>query len=241
MADTGRHPLVSAVVFDMDGLLLDTERLARRALQLAGEEIGLDLRDDLCALMIGVPVDGCRRLLLSHFGAAAPANALFAASSRHLHALIDEGDLQLQPGAIELLDLLDRMRLPHAVATSSSREKALHHLGRAGIAHRFDAVVTRDDVEHGKPFPDLFLRAAQLLRTAPARCLALEDSYNGVRAAWTADMPVIMVPDLLPATDEMREKCQAVLPDLHAVALMLHPRDLSRIRSGLATAESRRD
>ncbi len=76
----------------------------------------------------------------------------------------------------------------------------------------------------GKPYPDLFLRAAQLLQTMPASCLALEDSYNGVRAAHAAGMPVIMVPDLLPPTDEMREKCSTVLPDLHAVARLMHLR-----------------
>lgn len=213
--------MASAVVFDMDGLLLNTERLARRALRRAGGEIGLDIHDDVCALMIGVPADACRRLLLEHCGDAAPADDLFAASSRHLLALIGRGGLQLQPGASELLDMLDQARLPRAVATSSSREKALHHLERAGIAHRFDAIVTRDDVARGKPYPDLFLRAAQLLRTAPVHCLALEDSYNGVRAAHAAGMPVIMVPDLLPPTDEMREKCSAVLSDLLAVARLM--------------------
>jgi HAD superfamily hydrolase (TIGR01509 family) len=214
--------VASAVVFDMDGLLLNTEHLARRALRLAGEEVGLDLHDDVCALMIGVPADGCRRLLLEHYGEGAPADDLFAASSRHLLALIDGGGMQLQPGASELLALLEEGGVPHAVATSSSREKAHHHLERAGIVQRFDAIVTRDDVARGKPYPDLFLRAGQLLDTSPGDCLALEDSYNGVRAAHAAHMPVVMVPDLLVPTDEMREKAIAVLPDLHAVARLLH-------------------
>jgi HAD superfamily hydrolase (TIGR01509 family) len=209
--------VASAVVFDMDGLLLNTEHLARRALRLAGEEMGLDLGDELCALMIGVPADGCRRLLLEHYGEAAPADRLFDVSSRHLLAQIDGGAMRLQPGVSELLAELERAKVPHAVATSSSREKALHHLERAGIAQCFDAIVTRDDVERGKPSPDLYLRASDLLQTAPADCLALEDSYNGVRAAHAAGMPVIMVPDLLPPTDEMRQLSLAVLPDLHAV------------------------
>src|SRR5207302_1685493 len=123
------------------------------------------------------------------------------------------GELRVKPGAVELLDAAESARLPRAVATSSSRAKAMHHLRAAGIVDRFDAVVTRDDVVRGKPHPDLFLRAASALAIAPARCLALEDSYNGVRAAHAAGMPVIMVPDLLPATEEMRGLCHAILDD----------------------------
>lgn len=212
---------MDAVVFDMDGLLLDTESLARRAILLAGQDLGLGLTEAFCALLIGVPADGNRRLLLEHYGPAAPAEALFGAASQHLHALIEGGALQLKPGVMELLDQLDRAGLPHAVATSSARDKALHHLQRAGIAERFQAIITRDDVARGKPHPDLFLHAAHALGTPPGRCLALEDSYNGVRAAYAAGMPVIMVPDLLAPTEEMRGKCLAIVDDLHAVGTML--------------------
>ena len=212
---------LDAVVFDMDGLLLDTESLARRAILLAGQDFGLGLTQDFCALLIGVPADGNRRLLLEHYGQDAPADALFAAAGRHLEALIEGGALRLKPGVMELLDQLDSAGIAHVVATSSARGKALGHLQRAGIVQRFRAIVTRDDVARGKPHPDLFLEAARALGTPPGRCLALEDSYNGVRAAHAAGMPVIMVPDLLAPTDEMRGKCLAILDDLHAVGAML--------------------
>ncbi|MDB5890866.1 MAG: phosphatase [Polaromonas sp.] len=217
----GRTPVVEAVIFDMDGLLLNTEALARQALQLAGDEVGVPLTEAFCASLIGVPVDSCRQLLFEAYGPHAPADALFAASTRHLKAQIDAGMMMLKPGALELLAYLDEQAIPRAVATSSVREKALHHLERAGIADRFDAILTRSDVPRGKPYPDLYLAAAQALGTAPANCLALEDSYNGVRAAHAADIAVIMVPDLLPATPEMHIKCLAVYPDLHGVADLL--------------------
>jgi len=143
--------------------------------------------------MIGVPVDGCRRLLLEHYQDALSADDLFAASTRHLKAQIDAGEMQLKPGVEELLDLLDARHMPRAVATSSSRDKAVHHLSRAGIRHRFDALPTRDDVSQGKPHPDLYLVAATALGMAPSRCLAVEDSSNGVRATSAAGMPVVMV------------------------------------------------
>lgn len=208
---------IHAVIFDMDGLLLNTEVLALEGLRLAGVELGLEMDEQVCHLMIGVPAEVCRRLLLDRFGAEASADSLLAAAARHLRSQIDRGLMQLKPGASELLDYLDRKNLPRALATSSAREKALHHLEAAGIAARFDTIVTRDDVTRGKPFPDIYEQAARRLSLPPRHCLALEDSYNGVRAAASAGAPVIMVPDVLPPTAEMQQKCLTVLHDLHAV------------------------
>jgi beta-phosphoglucomutase-like phosphatase (HAD superfamily) len=120
---------------------------------------------------------------------------------------------------------------PRAVATSSGRARAEHHLWIAGIYRDFDAVVTCDDLERGKPHPDIYLCAAKRLGVPAARCLALEKSHNGVRAAHGAGMQVVMVPDLLGPTDEMRAKCEAVVPDLHAVRKLLRQADASRLRS----------
>ncbi|MFC7543877.1 HAD family hydrolase [Siccirubricoccus deserti] len=208
---------IDAVVFDMDGLLLDTESLAMRGLAQAATEMGLDAPEEFCHAMIGVPTDHCRILVAERFGPDFPADDFLAAASQQMGALIDAGSLQLKPGVPELLDHLDGVGMARAVATSSSRAKAHHHLRRTGILGRFDAVVTRDDVARGKPHPDLFLRAAQVLGRRPERCLALEDSYNGVRAAHAAGMQVIMVPDLLPPTTEVRETCLLIATDLHAV------------------------
>lgn len=212
---------VRAVVFDMDGLLLNTESLANAALHLAAESLGLDMPQSFCFQLIGVPADGCRRLLFERFGPDAPADRFFALAGEQLMAQIDRGLLGLRPGAAALLAHLDACGVPRAVATSSARHKTEHHLRAAGIIDRFDAIVTRDDVMRGKPHPDLFLRAAELLGVPPASCLALEDSHNGVRAAHAAGMPVIMVPDLLPATDEMRTACHAVLDSLAEVIGLL--------------------
>lgn len=210
-----------AVVFDMDGLLLNTEVLARRALRLAGAELGVDLSESLCEQMIGVPVDGCRQLLLERYGDGFAPDLVFAASARHLRAQIAAGHMKLMPGVRELLAHLRQAGVPNAVATSSSREKALHHLEAAGLLGAFDTVVCRDDVAHGKPAPDLYLEAARRLGLPSRQCLALEDSYNGVRAAHAAAMPVVMVPDLLRPTSEMRRMCLAIMRDLHAVMARL--------------------
>ncbi len=210
-----------AVIFDMDGLLVDTESLAMEALVAAAAEAGLDLPAGFFHLMIGLPADQCCTLMLDRLGADFPTEPFFAAAEVRKLELVRNGRLTLKPGAAELLSLLERRGTPKAVATSSGRAKARHHLEAVGIAQRFDAVVTRDDVARGKPYPDLYLAAAGALGTAPPRCLALEDSYNGVRAARAAGVPVVMVPDLLPPTDEMRELCAAIVADLRGVGPLL--------------------
>lgn len=206
-----------AVVFDMDGLLFNTEQLARCALRRAAADVDLDLSESVCESMIGVPAEGCRQLLIQRYGENVPADALLAASTEYLNAKIDAGGIECMPGTHQLLAYLRHKSLPCAVATSSSREKTLHHMAAGGLLNDFDTVVTRSDVAHGKPFPDLYLEASRRLGFEPQQCLALEDSYNGVRAANAAGIPVIMVPDLLRPTQEMHDMCVAVLPDLLSV------------------------
>ena len=218
-----QQPMLSieSVIFDMDGLLIDTESLAMSALASAGAEMGYDMPTVFCELMIGVPIDHSRALAHERFGDDFPLDAFFKTADAHLAVLVDAGRLQLKPGVLELLSLLDQQNIRKAVATSSSQPKADRHLELTGIRDRFDAIITRDDVARGKPNPDPFLRAAEVLSTSPDRCLALEDSYNGVRAAHAAGMRVIMVPDLLQPTDEMHEKTFMVVKNLHAVVSWL--------------------
>jgi HAD superfamily hydrolase (TIGR01509 family) len=214
---------IKAVLFDMDGLLLDTESLAMRGLEQAAAAMGISAPESFRHAMIGVPADHCRVLIEERFGLGFPAEDYLAAASRHMNIMIEAGALQLKPGVRCLLSHLEALEIPKAVATSSSRVKAECHLRHTGILDRFDAVVTRDDVARGKPHPDLFLQAAERLGMRAEQCLALEDSYNGVRAAHAAGATVIMVPDLLPPTNEMREKCALVATDLHAVRPLIFP------------------
>ncbi|RZL40319.1 MAG: HAD family phosphatase [Rubrivivax sp.] len=217
LIDCSRLPAFEAVVFDMDGLLLDSETLALDAMKAAADELGLDMPADLRRQMIGVPADICRALVAGHCGSDAPVEALFADATRLLEAAVAAGRLHRKPGVGALLDELDRLSLPRAVATSSGRHRAQHHLAASDLLTRLDAVLTRDDVVRGKPHPDLYLAAAERLGIAPQRCLAFEDSYNGVRAAVAAGMPVVMVPDLLPATEEMRAVALMVVDSLREI------------------------
>lgn len=210
----------AAVVFDMDGLLFDTESLYQAAAVAAAEEGGHDISSGIIFRLVGLPRLHGRTLLLEHFGAAFPVDGFEAAWLRHFWRLAEDG-LVLKPGALELLDLLDTLRLPRAIATSSSHRTIQHHLAAHGLVGRFDALVGNGDYVAGKPAPDPFLTAAERLGIAPRCCLALEDSYNGIRSAAAAGMMTVMVPDLLPPTDDIRRLCIAVAVDLHAVGRMI--------------------
>jgi HAD superfamily hydrolase (TIGR01509 family) len=127
----------------------------------------------------------------------------------------------VKPGALEIVAWAKGEGLPVAVATSTRRGRAEHHLERVGLLERLDALVTRDDVTDAKPAPEPYLAAAGLLGVAPGLALALEDSANGVRSAAAAGVPVVMVPDVLAPTDELRGLALGVVPSLHDVLALL--------------------
>jgi HAD superfamily hydrolase (TIGR01509 family) len=224
---TGRHRHVSdrwafaAIMLDMDGTLLDTEAVYLQATIAALNACGYsDGVIDLCHSMIGIPGPDCERMLRNHYGNDFPFDDVNRAFMAHCADTFAAG-LPLKRGAIALLDALDAARLPKAIVTSSSRRTADRHLAAAGIGDRFDAILTRDDVERGKPSPDLYLLAAARMGAPPQACLAIEDSNPGVAAAHAAGAITIMVPDIVQPTDESRQRCRAVLPDLDAVLAML--------------------
>jgi HAD superfamily hydrolase (TIGR01509 family) len=215
---------IEAVIFDMDGLLLDTEAVYERALMQAALLVGSDMPETFCRSMIGMPGQDCDALIQAFFGSKFPLVAFNAAFERDVERRLEAG-VPVKAGAAELLDRLAARGLPTAIATSSSRRTAEHHLGRSGLIDRFAVVVTRDDVDRGKPHPDLYLEAAKRLGIAPERCLALEDSHHGIVAAHAAGTMAVMVPDMLLPTDAIRRLCVLIAQDLHEVRRLLERPD----------------
>lgn len=204
----------AAVVFDMDGLLFDTEIIYRDALFAAAAEGRHVMTDDIHRQMLGCPWAVIRAQLLQHYGVQFPIDVFRASWLRHFDLMAEKG-LAIKTGVIELLDELDELNIPRAIATSSFRESAIHHLDLHGIKGRFHHLVAHGDYAASKPAPDPYLKAAELLKTDPYLCLALEDSHNGVRSAAAAGMMTIMVPDLMDPTAEMYDLCVAIASDLH--------------------------
>jgi beta-phosphoglucomutase-like phosphatase (HAD superfamily) len=170
--------------------------------------------------MVGLPNDASDAVARAHFGPDFPLDDFSEEVSVGARAACEIG-VALKAGVRELLDYLDQVGIPRAIATSSSYGAVERTLGPNGILPRFDAIVAAGDYPRGKPSPDPFLTAAARLGVAPEDCLALEDSHNGVRAAHAAGMMTVMVPDLLEPTDEMREKTHAIAETLHHVREMM--------------------
>lgn len=211
---------VAAALFDMDGLLLDTEAMYIEAIQVAARALGYpDMPLDLCHSTAGVTGPMRNRVIEAHYGKGFDIEAFREHFSLHVRRLTGTG-IPLKPGVIELLEFLDGRGLPLAVATSARRPTAENHLGKAGLLERFKAVATRDDVERTKPHPDVYLEAARRLAVAPECCIAFEDSNVGLEAAHAAGTMAFMVPDLVQPLPESHARCLQVVPDLH-VALSL--------------------
>jgi HAD superfamily hydrolase (TIGR01509 family) len=215
---------VRAVVFDMDGLLVDTEQAVFAAMQRAADGVGRQMPFETFQRMVGLPRAASDLIVREHFGEGFDIDLWAAQIRSHMLESLAAG-VALKAGASEILDHLDAAGLPKAIATSSTREAVEASLGPHGIIERFDALITRDVQTHGKPHPEPFLKAATALGVAPADCLALEDSHNGVRSAAGAGMMTVMVPDMLDPTDEMRTLCVRIARDLHEVVEMLEAQD----------------
>jgi HAD superfamily hydrolase (TIGR01509 family) len=210
-----------AVVFDMDGLMLDTERLALRCWTIAIERLGLDFDPALMPAMIGRNSRDSRTLVLERHGDDFPIDRLMQASQETYDAMVARDGVAVKPGLVALLDWLDVMRIPRVVATSTRRTRAEAKLAQADLLARFAALVGGDEVERGKPAPDIFLLAATRVGVAPADCIVLEDSEPGVHGAMAAGMIPIMVPDILAPSADLLARDPLILPSLTAVQLHL--------------------
>ncbi len=210
-----------AVIFDMDGLLIDTEALARRTWRQAADDCGFELDDALFAKLVGRTRRDSSDILTAAFGDDFALARFRERCSVHWEIALLETGIAVKSGAIELLDLLDSAGVPRAVATSTGRAGAERSLALAGVRERFPNIVTGDQVERGKPAPDIFLLAAETIDVAPSDCLVLEDSLYGVMAAHAAGMTPIMVPDLVEPTEAVERLAYRIVPSLHAVRELL--------------------
>jgi HAD superfamily hydrolase (TIGR01509 family) len=213
-----RNP--QAVIFDMDGTIFNTEFLYYRAFLAAGQEQDLPVEPSLPLRTVGLSWESTTNLLLQHFGDSRRVQSLLAAWLRQFDRLA-ESELSLKPGVMQLLDQLDRLEIPSAIATSSYHDDVDRHLAAHGLSKRFAAVVANEDCVSVKPAPDPFLLAADRLSVDPTACLALEDSFQGVASASGAGMMTIMIPDMVAPTDEHRALCLYVVPDLHEVVELI--------------------
>jgi HAD superfamily hydrolase (TIGR01509 family) len=206
-----------AVIFDMDGLMLDTEPLAARAWIDAARALGIPFDAAVNPRLIGRNFPDCRAIIGAHHGAGYPVDELMRGWHGAYDTLVECEGLALKPGLLELLAWLEGEAIPKAVATSTRRMRAQAKLARTGLLPRFAVLVGGDEIPHGKPAPDIFVEAAARLQVSPLRCMVLEDSEPGMRAALAAGMTPVMVPDLLPPSAALLASAPLVVNSLYDV------------------------
>jgi HAD superfamily hydrolase (TIGR01509 family) len=212
---------ISTIIFDMDGLMLDTERVAQRVWRQASAEMKYDLPDEVYLQVVGRTAKDTEVMFLQSFGPDFPYRAMYERKQQLMYALLENEGVPTMPGLFELLDLIDDLGLAKAVATSTARELASKKLTLSGLIDRFEVIVAGDEIVHGKPAPDIFLNAAARLGSAPVACMVLEDSEAGVKGAHAAGMTPVMVPNMKQPTPEVRALAYRVLTDLHEVGALL--------------------
>ena len=206
-----------AFIFDMDGLLMDTEGVYKRSWTVAAGELGFDLTDQLYLTLIGITVADCEKRLVEHFGESFPLERFRGDARKRYEALVAAEGIPLKPGVHVILDWAATNNIPCGVGTSTHTEEARERLKHHGILDRFNVVIGGDQISHGKPDPETFLKVAAALGYKPEQCLVFEDAHSGVLAACAAGMSVALVPDLLPATTEIAARASGVFPSLQHV------------------------
>lgn len=206
-----------AVVFDLDGTLIDSEALVADSYFAAAARHGLDFSHDQFLSLVGRSREQSSKLMQDYFGPDFALETFYASVSEH----IGERTAPLKPGVAELLDHLDAARLPFALATSSGPDWVNRHFRAHKLTDRFRSIVTRDDVVHGKPHPEPYLKASTALGYPAADILAIEDSPTGVRSAHAAGLMTVLIPDLIQPDDETRGHALHVARSLEDVQEML--------------------
>lgn len=206
---------IEAVIFDMDGLMVDTERPARVFWLRALEEFDARLTEKQYLRIVGRTAVDSTVILKEMLGADFPVEECRARMRELYYADIAENGVPVKAGLLELVDFLRAESIGYAVATSTTRDITVRKLEITGLTSHFDTIVAGDEVTTGKPNPEIFLKAASLLGASPEKVFVLEDSLNGIRAAHAAGMIPIMVPDLVQPDDEIRSLAYAVVGSLH--------------------------
>lgn len=208
---------LKAVVFDMDGVIFDSERKVVECWIEIAAKHGIKDIEKLCRMCLGTNSAETRRLALEFYGEDFPYDERKAEQSALYHERYDGGRLPMKVGVKELLEFLKQQGLKIALASSTRRVVVENQLRDAGILPYFDKVVCGDMVSHSKPHPEIFLKACEELSVEPECAIAIEDSYNGIRSAHAAGMRPIMVPDMAEPTEEMEALAEVILESLLGV------------------------
>ena len=213
--------MITSVIFDMDGTLIDTEKYYRIFWPKALEEFGYHMTDEQALSMrsLGRPFAPAR--LKELFGSGLDYTAVRNRRKEMMEAYLEQVGIELKPGAVEILKLLREKGIAAAIATANDEERTRRYLGKLGLLPLFDRIVCATMVKEGKPSPDIYLYACEQLGQAPGSCMAVEDSPNGVISAYRAGCRVVMVPDQTQPDEELSAMLYARAGSLTEIAGLL--------------------
>ncbi len=206
--------MIRGAIFDMDGLMFDSERLVYEIWQEMMDENGFNYNLEIFKKTIGLRTDKAEQYYCDLYGSSFYYKPFKQRSRETFIARVTNDGVPIKKGLFEILDYLKANSIKIAVATSTSAQTAVNIIKMAGVYDYFDAFVCGDDVKNGKPHPEVFLTAAQKLGIPPKDCVAFEDSINGIKSAYAANMMTVMVPDLLAPTEEIRPMLSFLCKDL---------------------------
>lgn len=210
---------MQAVIFDMDGILIDSEQLVLKCWKEIGERNGLQEIEQVAYECIGTNQTKSEEIFKAHYGEDFPFQTFRIEVSENYTKHINEEGVPMKPGVFGLLEYLKASCVKIGLASSTRKARVEEQLKMAGIIEYFDVIVCGDMVSKSKPEPDIFLECGRQMEISPSETYVIEDSYNGIRAASRAGMKPIMVPDLLMPTDEMMQLSKEILHDLNEVKL----------------------
>lgn len=208
---------IKAVVFDMDGLMFDTEKLTYEIIKETMEEKGFKFTLDFYKTTVGKRSADVIKLYKEKFGESFDYQEMKAENMEKFRRYTEKNGIPIKKGLFSLLDYLKEKDMKIALATSTTTKSATEMLKRAGVLEYFDELLCAESVEKGKPHPDVFLKAAEKLKFPPESCIGLEDSFNGVISSSEAGLITIMIPDLLEPTKEIKNRCYKVIQSLDQV------------------------
>lgn len=205
-----------AAIFDMDGLLIDTESIYKNEMMRAVQEAGIEMDEAYYRQFAGVSEEKMKQIFKHDFPELSEEdiNASFDKSKARIAQRFMEGKVEVKPGVTTLLDQLEEKQIPHLVATSNESAVANLLLEKTGLAQYFDQVITADDVHHAKPDPEIVNVALKDLNVAADEAVMFEDSLAGVEACTRAGVDVVMIPDLIQPNDYAKEHALAIYPTI---------------------------
>ena len=209
--------MIKVIIFDMDGLMINSERVTYECYVKVLEKMNLTMSEDFYKRLLGKTLPTAFQIMYDEYGNDFPMDDVLGEVHQLMNDIFEKEGVPLKEGLIELLTYLKDNNYLTIVATSSTRNRVEHLLGMADILKHYDDSICGDEVTHGKPNPEVFLRACEKLGVQPSQALVLEDSEAGIQAAHSANIPVICIPDMKYPEPEYAQMTTKIFQSLHTV------------------------